>query len=218
MKLAIYTVAMCIIAFSLFYMVSHIWYFIVSPMELFNVNSIEVNGRRVDKICTVVRIGGEYLIPITAVGELFGFKWKVEDEDIILSDDKNFRIQMKLFDPLVKVNEEEMMLRTPPILVEMPMLPERLFTKLLHCNIQYHPRPEPKVSKGIQKYLRSIFTSPLSVLNILIGVVYTLLWISLGHLTSHSSYKSERTWRIISRLSIRFNYPALHSLCYNLKN
>ncbi len=171
-------------------------------MELFTVNSIEVDGRRIDKICTVVRVGGEYLIPITAVGELFGFKWKVEDEEIILSDDRNFRIQMKLFDPLVRVNEEEMMLRTPPILVEMPMLPERLFRKLLHCKIQFHPNPEPKLSKGLQSYLMSVFTSPLSVLNILIGVVYTLLWISLGHLTRHSSYKSERRWRIISRLAI----------------
>ncbi len=69
MRLIAYVAVMFLIIFSLFYMLSHIWYLLTPPMELFTVKSFKVNGKRIDKMCDVVRIGGEYLIPVVAVNE-----------------------------------------------------------------------------------------------------------------------------------------------------
>lgn len=183
-----------------FYVISRAWYLVISPMELMEVKALERDGKRVEKICRVMRVGDEYLIPVIAVGELFGLKVKGDSEKgKIYMEGSNFRIQMTLFDTRAVVNGSNVMLHTPPMLVEMPMVPVGFFEKLFHCKVKLNlvSHQDGKAS-GIRRYLSTTLTHPLSILNIATGVVYTVLWISLGHL---SQYSSTRRWRLISRLT-----------------
>ena len=200
MKAVVYGAAVLIIIAIFFYVISHAWYLVISPMELMDVKAIEANGRRVEKLCRVMRVGGEYLIPVLAAAELFGLKVKSDlREGTILMRGNSFRIKMKLFDTRAVVNGSEVMLRTPPMLVEMPMVPVGFFEKLFRCKVRLSPvSHREERAKGIRRYLSVILTSPLSLLNIATGVVYTVLWISLRHL---SQYNGGGKWKLISRLT-----------------
>jgi hypothetical protein len=202
MRLIAYVAVMFLIIFSLFYMLSHIWYLLTPPMELFTVKSFKVNGKKIDKMCDVVRIGGEYLIPVVAVNDLFGFKVKVNEDEMLFTDDRNFDIRMKLYDPLVKLNGRKVLLRTPPILVRMPMVPVNFFNELLHKKVRFEPISSIRRWRGIQSYVMTELSSPLSALNIIIGVLYTGLWISLGHLVPRGGDGERRLWNVLARVML----------------
>jgi len=167
----------------------------VPNIESFSVDSLTVDGKRIDRACRIVRLGNDYLIPLVAVNVLFDLEVKTEDEgERIFISDNNFTIQMRLYDPLVIINQEKKLLRTPPIYSQTPMVPIRLFKKVFHKKIRFYPSLKQKKLSKLQSLVTSALMEKITLLNILAGALFTCLWISIRLIMR--KHLETRFWRI----------------------
>ncbi len=185
--------------FALGYLVNHIWYLLVPNIEAFTVTSITVDGKRIDRMCRIVRLGNDYLIPLMAASVLFDLEVSIDQEEgILLSDGKNLTVQMRLYDPLISINQEEMLLRTPPIESQSPMVPVELFQKLLHKDIRFEPPLKQQKWSNVRRFVTSALQDRVTFLNLVMGTLFTGLWVSMSHITraTHTRSLESRFWRV----------------------
>lgn len=190
-----------VVVFALWYLVTHIWYLLVPNIEAFTVNSLTVDGKKINRVCRIVRIGNDYLIPLVAAGVLFDFKVKTQDEGerIFISDGKNFTIQMRLYDPLVTINQKEKLLRTPPIDSRSPMIPVEVFRKLLKKDIKFTPPLKQHRWSEVQSFVVSALQKKITLLNLITGILFTGLWISTKYIMRYTTRDKDLEssfWRI----------------------